>query len=1046
MNSEREDSACHTPRRGKTYGDYDDSYDSRSIDDGASFASTVSIHSDYKKLARKLNKRRKQLKEELVDLKEALNNKQKELEKTQDFFQAQISILMDERDTTHRQLQEERKKFREKEEHYQSLFSEKIGSITALSSTNEQLEKKLKNTDNYHSGQITQIQCDLDRLRTEAQQKYDDANRTYAKTLQEMRDQYETKFTELKRMHKTQLEHKHEEYNKKLENTTYEMQKQTQTLSMNAKQEQERLQKEVTSLRENITKLTQETRERMVKQEEELRQKFDLALQKSSIEWESKLIKKEKELNDAKLYQDKNNSEVEETNKALQQQIIQLKENMKKVQQNSQQINDQIIRNFNEQKAIAEQEIFVRDQEIERLQRDLNNAATEAVTQLTNMDRRLKTSLEELREVTEKYNSLKTVTDKNNDSSIAYLTELKICKENETKLHEKIQILQNERNTAEKRAQTIEENRQRQETEFIQYKTEVHRLQKSEGKLQEEVQRLKESKDKVVIELQQKIEELNTKNILIDTEKFQTNKVGVRLQQLQEKISTLELENNKKEHAIQSYKNEAERAKQDSVRVNTELNAVRVQYAKEMEQKISLTKEEKDKIIFESGQRLTSLEKMYEACAKENEWLRKSLAEASDTKLHLTQKLNFYTQPENDYKAKLEKIQVLETEISSIKMQFSTSVQNLQKEIAGKDQEIVLLQRKAKQCDEKDTYIQDLSLKLTDAQKSFDANLKSLMETQRKERNELEILKAQSTVFKDQTEELEKLRKELFTLKQCTEESIVEKDRESKAEILKLRKEIHNAETKAFMEKATEIDQLKCDLMAVRSLYENKMLQLDTANKEEIMKIRKELNEAQIKAAQADQKVEMANLNYLKQLSDLKAAQPKDQERIQKLEKEKNDISKRLEETEQKLQESMAKGTRISAEVDTQNKMIEQRWQEIKQKEAQIAAAPPKILDPTIRASRDNALEDLRKTRIQMDMANKETESLRQKLRVVEQVIESLRGEKEALLSSHGAVKTTLLDTLNQQETKHSAEIQRREERIKELEEKLMRFLDKETK
>lgn len=1031
-----------TPRRGKSYENYD--YDSRSIDDGSSLASTTSLHSDYKKLARKLNKRRKQLKEELEDTKNSLDSKQKELEKTQDFFQAQISILMDERDSSHRQLQEERKKFREKEEHYQSLFSEKIGSITALTSTNEQLEKKLKNTDNYHTEQIFQIQYDLDRLRTEAQQKYDDAGKIYAKTLQEMRDQYETKFTELKRMHKTQLEHKHEEYNKKLESNAYEIQKQTQTLSMNAKQEQERLQKEITTLRNDLTKLTQESRDRLVKQEEDLRQKFDLAMQKAAIEWESKLIKKEKELNDTKLYQDKNNSEVEETNKALQYQIHQLKENMKKVQQNSQQINDQIIRNFNEQKAIAEQEIFVRDQEIGRLQRDLGNAATEAVMQLTTMDRRMKSAIEELKEMTEKYNSLKAITDKNNDSSIAYLTELKICKENETKLHEKIQTLQNERDMAEKRAYSTEENRQRQESEFIQYKTEVYRLQKLETKLQEEMQKLRESKDRTTIELQQKIEELNNKNIAIDTEKFQSNKIGLRLQQLQERITTLELENNKKEHSIQSYKNEAERSKQDATRINAELTTLRMQFAKELEQKISLTKEEKDRIILESSQRATRIEKMYEACVKENDWLKKSLTDISDEKSHLTQKLNFYTQPENDYKAKLERIQILETEISSMKLQFAATMQNSQKEISCKEQENLILQRKAKQLDEKDIYIQDLSLKLSSAQKSFDANLKSMIESHKKEKEELEVLKAKSSVFKDQSEELEKLRKELFALKQSTDEILVEKDHESKTEILKLRKEIHNAEMKAFAEKAKEIDQLKCDLMAVRSLYENKMLQLDTANKEEIMKIRKDLNEAQIKAAQSEQKVEMANLNYLKQLSDMRAEQPKDQAKMQKLEREKNDLTKRLEETEQKLQESMMKGTRITAEVETQNKMIEQRWQEVKQKEAQIAAAPPKILDPTIRASRDNALEDLRKCRMQLDTAKKEADATNQKLRVVEQVIDSLRGEKEALLLSHGEIKATLVDSLNQQETKHNTEILRREKRIKELEEKLMLFLDKE--
>ena len=112
-------------------------------------------------------------------------------------------------------------------------------------------------------------------------------------------------------------------------------------------------------------------------------------------------------------------------------------------------------------------------------------------------------------------------------------------------------------------------------------------------------------------------------------------------------------------------------------------------------------------------------------------------------------------------------------------------------------------------------------------------------------------------------------------------------------------------------------------------------------------------------------------------------------------------------------------------------------------KRTQLESTPPRLLDPSIRKGRDDALANLRQAKVELTKAKDESIQLSQKLNVAESLVNQLEREKQLIMNAQSDLKKTFVTNLNSQQEKHEKELLERGERIKELERLLTEKIEK---
>ena len=137
-----------------------------------------------------------------------------------------------------------------------------------------------------------------------------------------------------------------------------------------------------------------------------------------------------------------------------------------------------------------------------------------------------------------------------------------------------------------------------------------------------------------------------------------------------------------------------------------------------------------------------------------------------------------------------------------------------------------------------------------------------------------------------------------------------------------------------------------------------------------------------------------------------------------------------LEGSEKKILSLQSEMMQIVANVNAKNVFLKHKEDEIRKLEEEVKNTPPKLLDPSIRRERDDALSNLRQSQLELNITKEEVIQLSEKINKIETHIRALENEKQALLKT----QDDLNRTLNNVQKRYERDLGQREQRIKELE------------
>lgn len=246
------------------------------------------------------------------------------------------------------------------------------------------------------------------------------------------------------------------------------------------------------------------------------------------------------------------------------------------------------------------------------------------------------------------------------------------------------------------------------------------------------------------------------------------------------------------------------------------------------------------------------------------------------------------------------------------------------------------------------------------------------------------------------------------------------------------------SKTNVVEDQSAEIDRLKGVITTMHNNFQQSVKKMEDEHKTEVTKLRKKLDSAELAVTQTDKKIELLKLNFLKELNEAKRLPPEDQEKMNKLQKENEELNIQLISAEKKLQQLQFDFATASATIKTKTEILSEREADIKRAENELKHAPPKLLDPSIKKARDEALTNLRQSKIELGKVKEESLQLSQKLQVAESLVKELEKEKQMIIRAQSDLKETFVNNLNQQHQNHEKEILQKNDRIRELEDILM--------
>lgn len=896
-----------------------------------------------------------------------------------------------------------RKIRQEKDEEIAQLTFEKNNAISALQSMRDQIEKRTQELDRRRDGQLLQATQEIEQIRADYERKHSEFIQTGRKSLEENRDEFERKLKAEESRHKTDVENMVKEHDKALKKITAEYSHKISVYTDNFRRETEESKKTIVSLRTELATVNEKTNALLAKKEEELRKNIE----KCNSEYQHRFEMQEKELNILRLKNDKISGESEETAQRLKDQLAQVRENMKKLQDNSQMINNQFVFNLNKQKELADKEITSREQTIAHLERQIRKIGEESVDKFNHLERKTKTLGDENKELIVKLTAAKTSMEKQEQMITSLRSENQKIKDTAEKIHENFRQLQFEKNMSEQKNKAEAEQKMRETSHMA--------------------EELEETKKKA-------------------------NSLATSLVQLQSQMKNVQEIADKNSTLIANKDRDIECLVKNLNNANAELSRMKKIYSDELHQKLTEVRNERDKQLADAAKKSSMIEA---ACRG----LERMSAETQQNMVAITLERDRYKAAAETSSERERLLLEANKKISGFEQIIRTNEQARQQ----LEHKIQLLHDKQKlatdSISDKERQLHEMAKKLGDAAHvlAISEHTRKQLEQENKvlEEKYKQLSESPTDELETKEKEVQKLQEEIGRLKtnfSSTLNNISQEVRSRDSELRDIRTKLKESEDREGklkellsshqVKQIEENNNLKNSLALTKAHYDALIAKTTEEKNAELAKATKKIFEMEQTIEQKDRKIEKLLQDFTKQITDVKKVSFDEKLRTDETEKENIRLQAQLEMSEKKLFALQAEFATTSATMRSKIEQVKVREEELKNAENALRSAPPKLLDPSMKKARDEALTNLRHAKVEMTKAKDECVELTQKLFVAESLIKDLEKEKQMIINSQSDLKETFVNNLNQQQEKHEKELAEKSERIKELETLLMNKLN----
>ena len=495
---------------------------------------------------------------------------------------------------------------KEKEDEISNVIAEKNAAFVSLQSLKEQIEKRAKNADAQRDEEMCKMKFEVADAKRNFETKYAECTIVFKNSIAEIKQQYEGKLYSQDQQHKTEVEQLRKEYENNYYNITGETSRKIEHV--------------ITEKDSKITELTN-TLARLNKQLETTTGADSKKYEHIICDLQCQYENKDKEVKDAYLRHEKIVGELTDSNIRLKEQLAIVKDNSKKLQDYSQNINSQMVSTVTKQKEQAEKDIASRDMTIDRLDRQLKKITEESIDRVNSAERKLKNTVEDLKEITDKHTSTKLILDKREKDILLQKDELSRVKETNDLYVEKLRKSHFEKELLESKVKTFEDMIK---TRDVTTESEKNRYSQIHSQFQNLQIRLKElefeleTKNKSTKALQTDLDNIN-KTLLVTT----SENIKVKNQltdDLKKAVSLITLEKDRViEDMKKSYSQLEHTYKFQIAQKEKDMDTLRCQFADNIRKEVVRISTEKDRTIEDGKKRLLELENIVKVESKNKE-------------------------------------------------------------------------------------------------------------------------------------------------------------------------------------------------------------------------------------------------------------------------------------------------------------------------------------------------------------------------------------------------------------------------------------------
>lgn len=450
---------------------------------------------------------------------------------------------------------------------------------------------------------------------------------------------------------------------------------------------------------------------------------------------------------------------------------------------------------------------------------------------------------------------------------------------------------------------------------------------------------------------------------------------------------------------------------------------------------MSKIKADKDRVIDEYKKNITELENKLTSSylSKDNELhsIREKINEINRAELS-----KMAIERDRIVEEHKKKISELENKLSASDVNKETEIQNMKnKIIEGTRQELQKISI------EKDRTIDELKKRNVGLEKDISLSLHETMKNINIAKEELRKDHSKTIFDKDKvTEELRKkiaqLEHDILVQSQVRQKlsDQVEVSKKEREELSQLRIEVHR-----LSEKSLKSDQIQGVLQEGKNRLQESLTKLTSEHSSQIQKIQDKLTDVTKRLQASEDLCDRTKTAYNAYVdSETKKNGPESKSKITELERERDSLLAQLASSDKKIQQLQYDIAAATATLRIKSQTLDERESTLRKTEDVIRSAPPKLLDPSIKKSRDDALIHLRQSKLELGKVQDQSMNLLQKLKIAEDTISDIEKEKNLILKSQVEIKQTFIDNLNQQQQSHDKQINDKNTRIKELEAMLM--------
>ena len=584
----------------------------------------------------------------------------------------------------------------------QEVKKEVNGVITEKTSLLQHLTKKSEEKDRIRNDEIEKAKSEVVMCKSDYERKFNEFMISGKKSVEDLSREYESKMVSKDQIHKKETELMKKMDEKDIEILRLEKDKNLELVTINFKREIEEQKKVVSNLQKEILSYNEKSYKNVGKQDDETK--------KLMLE----MLKKDKDIANLHLQYDKVSGEADDKVYKLKEQLNQGRENAKKLQDHAQLLHNQFIVNINKQKELADKEIYSRDQTIFQLDQQLKKMGHETVERFNMLDRKLKNTLDDFKNITEKYNHSLITVEKQEQIVNSVRQEFQHQKELTENVSCKLRVVDFEREKAESKCRTDSLQMEKIERTIGELRTDVQKYKALNDKLNDTNRSLQFDREiaekRIKMDMEQKMQEFSKVKQVSDEFKVNYEKLQNLYADGHKKWSQSEERDNSKTKIISGMEKELENANKLYAEIKVKLSYFQLNYPK-IEAKLTHQGSiliECEKTVVEQKSRLEStvifldeIKNRYDQC---QEVIRKLEIRLEGKELECLNKEKAFVICKKDLEKSNKDISFLSTEITRIrkgfgdekkhyefdyKLQKEKDINELAKELSGSKATIV---------------------------------------------------------------------------------------------------------------------------------------------------------------------------------------------------------------------------------------------------------------------------------------------------------------------------------------------------------------------